>query len=125
MLDAGYPFAHRHQRGVLVPGTGRIPCRPGPAGQVATSGKRLGMLSAQDALADRHQRGQLIPGPGRIPRLPRPAGQVATSGKRLAGLSSRAVKYAMSSTTPSARVTACSAAATNDRPSGYRRNSDV
>ena len=83
MLDAGYPFAHRHQRGVLVPGTGRIPCRPGPAGQVATSGKRL------------------------------------------AGLSSRAVKYAMSSTTPSARVTACSAAATNDRPSGYRRNSDV
>ena len=47
------------------------------------------------------------------------------SRQYLAGLSSRAVKYAMSSTTPPARITACSAAATNDRPAGYRRNSEV
>ena len=40
-------------------------------------------------------------------------------------LSSRAVKYAMSATTPPARVTACSAAATNERAAGYRRNSEV
>ena len=42
-----------------------------------------------------------------------------------AGLSSRAVKYAMSTTTPLARDTACSAAATNDRPAGLEASSDV
>ena len=31
----------------------------------------------------------------------------------------------MSATVPPARVTACSAAATNDRPGGYRRSSEV
>jgi len=42
-----------------------------------------------------------------------------------AGFSSRAVKYAMSATASPARATARSAAATNDRPTGNRPNSEV
>ena len=42
-----------------------------------------------------------------------------------AGLSSRAEKYSMSSTASPARMTARSAAATNDRPAGKARSSAV
>jgi hypothetical protein len=70
VLGAKDPFADRQQRGVLVPGPGRIPGIPGPAGQVAAGGERVGVLGAQDPLEDRHQRGELVPGPGRIPASP-------------------------------------------------------
>ena len=83
MLGAGDPLADRQQRGELVPGPGRIPRLPGPAGQVGAGGQRVGVLGAGDPLADRQQRGELVPGPGRIPRLPGPGGQVVAGGERV------------------------------------------
>jgi Resolvase, N terminal domain len=75
------PLAHRHQPGQLVPGGGRVPRLPGPAGELATGGQGVRVLRARYPLAHRHQPGQQVPGGGRVPRLPGPAGELATGGQ--------------------------------------------
>ena len=83
MLGAEHPLPDRQQRGVLVPGTSRIPRRPGPASEVATGGQGLRMLGAGHPLPDLQQRGVLVAGTSRIPRRPGPEGKVATDGQRV------------------------------------------
>ena len=46
MLAAGDPLADRQQRSELIPGGGRIPGLPSPAGQVGARGKCVGVLGA-------------------------------------------------------------------------------
>ena len=71
------------QRGELVPGPGRVPRLPGPAGEAAPGGQGVRVLRAGYPLADRQQRGELVPGPGRVPRLPGPVGEVVAGHQGL------------------------------------------
>jgi hypothetical protein len=59
VLTAQHPLDDGQQRGVLVPGPGRIPRRPGPEGEVAAIGQGGGVLGAGHPLADGQQRGVL------------------------------------------------------------------
>ena len=81
MLGAQDPLADGQQRGELVAGPGRIPRRPGPAGEVVAGGQGVRVLGAQHPLLDGQQRGELVAGPGRIPRLPGPDGEAGAGGQ--------------------------------------------
>jgi hypothetical protein len=63
VLGAQGTLTHGQQRGVLVPGGGRVSRRPGPVGEPSAS---AGVLGAQEPLAHGQQRGQQVPGGSRI-----------------------------------------------------------
>ena len=73
------PLFVRQQRGELVPGAGRVPRLPGPAGEVGASTQSVRVLVAENPLLHRQQRGELVPGARRVPRLPSPVREVGAS----------------------------------------------
>ena len=76
MLRAEDPLAQGQQRGVLVPGGGRVPRLPGPPGELVPGVQGVRVLRAEDPLEHGQQRGELVPGGGRVPGLPGPPGEL-------------------------------------------------
>jgi hypothetical protein len=83
VLGAKHQLDDRKQRGVLVAGPGRIPCRSCPAGKAGAVGEGVGVLGAGDPLSSRQQRGELVAGAGRIARLAGPVGEVGAVDQSL------------------------------------------
>jgi hypothetical protein len=81
VLGAEDALGHRHERGELDPGGGRVPRLPGPVGEAGAGGQGVGVLGAEDALGHRHERGELVPGGGRVARLPGRVSEFAARGQ--------------------------------------------
>ena len=70
VLGAKHQLDDRKQRGVLVAGPGRIPCRSCPAGKAGAVGEGVGVLGAGDPLSSRQQRGEPVAAPAGSPASP-------------------------------------------------------
>ena len=81
MRRAEDPHQVGQQRGVLVPGRGRIPRLPGPVGNAVACGQGAGVRRAEDPHQVGQQRGVLVPGRGCIPRLSGPVGDAVAGGQ--------------------------------------------
>ena len=66
MFGAEDPLAHGQQRGEQVPGGGRVPHLPGPAGELEPVRQGIRVFWAGHPLAHGQQRGEQVPGPGRM-----------------------------------------------------------
>ena len=70
MLGAEDPLEDGQQLGELVPGRGRVPRLPGPAGEVGAGGQGVRVLGAEDPLAYRQQAANWSRAPAASPASP-------------------------------------------------------